>query len=166
MIKLFAFMRRQAMTGDSSAGAWRDVLYLLQNPRGRAKPVKHLTGHSFRVQSLARIRSLMKRILVLFAFTALTAAPVALAQQGGNPWANQFSPGQAREAVREGKTVPLSKVFNQLKREYGGYQLGAELYSRDDGTTFYEIDWMTEDGRKAKFTVDAQSGSVINRRGG
>ena len=46
------------------------------------------------------------------------------------------------------------------------YQLGAELYSRDDGTTFYEIDWMTEDGRKAHFTVDAQSGSVTNRRGG
>ena len=108
----------------------------------------------------------MKRILVLLALSALTAAPGALAQQSGNPWANQFSPGQAREAVREGKTVPLSKIFQQLKREYGGYQLGAELYSRDDGTTFYEIDWMTEDGRKAHFTVDAQSGSVTNRRGG
>lgn len=108
----------------------------------------------------------MKRILAILALSALTAAPAALAQQGGNPWANQFSPGQAREAVREGKTVPLNRIFQQLKREYGGYQLGAELYSRDDGTTFYEIDWMTEDGRKAHFTVDAQSGSVINRRGG
>lgn len=108
----------------------------------------------------------MKRILAIFALSAITAAPGALAQQGGNPWANQFSPGQAREAVREGKTVPLSRIFQQLKREYGGYQLGAELYSRDDGTTFYEIDWMTEDGRKAHFTVDAQSGSVTNRRGG
>ena len=120
----------------------------------------------------------MKRILTLFALAALSVAPSALAQGGdplewergglaqANPWANQFSPGQAREAVREGKTVPLSRIFQQLKREYGGYQLGAELYSRDDGTTFYEIDWMTEDGRKAHFTVDAQSGSVINRRGG
>lgn len=128
--------------------------------------MKHLTGHSLRVQSLGRIRGFMKRILALLAVTVLISAPVALAQQGGNPWANQYSPGQAREAVREGKTVPLSRVFQQLKREYGGYQLGAELYSRDDGSTFYEIDWMTEDGRKAKFTVDAQSGSVINRRGG
>lgn len=127
---------------------------------------KHLTVHSLRVQSWRAIRGLMKRILVTLALSALTAAPGALAQQGGNPWANQFSPGQAREAVREGKTVPLSRIFQQLKREYGGYQLGAELYSRDDGTTFYEIDWMTEDGRKAHFTVDAQSGSVINRRGG
>lgn len=108
----------------------------------------------------------MKRILAILALSALTAAPAAFAQQGGNPWANQFSPGQAREAVREGKTVPLSKVFQQLKREYGGYQLGAELYSRNDGTTIYEIDWMTEDGRKAHFTVDAQSGAVLSRRGG
>lgn len=154
------------MTGNWNALARRNVLCLLQDGLGNAKPVYPPTGHSLRVQSLARIRSHMKRILVLLAFTALTAAPAALAQQGGNPWANQFSPGQAREAVREGKTVPLSKVFQQLKREYGGYQLGAELYSRDDGTTFYEIDWMTEDGRKAQFTVDAQSGSVINRRGG
>ena len=122
----------------------------------------------------------MKRILAILAFAAFVAAPGALAQgadsfdwnkgpmaQGQtNPWANQFSPGQAREAVREGKTVPLSRIFQQLKREYGGYQLGAELYSRADGTTFYEIDWMTEDGRKAQFTVDAQSGRVINRPGG
>lgn len=130
------------------------------------KMEKHLTAHSLRVQSWRVIRDLMKRILVTLALSALAVAPGALAQQGGNPWANQFSPGQAREAVREGKTVPLSKIFQQLKREYGGYQLGAELYSRDDGTTFYEIDWMTEDGRKAHFTVDAQSGSVMNRRGG
>ena len=154
------------MTGHHCALAAPDALYLLQDRGDRGKAIGHLTGHSLRVQSLAVIRGLMKRTLVLLAFTALMSAPAALAQQGGNPWANQFSPGQAREAVREGKTVPLSKVFNQLKREYGGYQLGAELYSRDDGSTFYEIDWMTEDGRKAQFTVDAQSGSVINRRGG
>lgn len=136
--------------------------------------------HSLRVQSLAAISGLMKRILAILAFAVFAAAPGALAQGADpfdwnkgpmaqaqtNPWANQFSPGQAREAVREGKTVPLSRIFQQLKREYGGYQLGAELYSRADGTTFYEIDWMTEDGRKAQFTVDAQSGRVINRRGG
>lgn len=78
-----------------------------------------------------------------------------------NPFMNQFSPGQAREAVREGRTVPLSVIFSNLKQAHGGYQLGAELYSRGDGTTFYEIDWMTGDGRKAHFRVDAQSGQVI-----
>lgn len=122
----------------------------------------------------------MKRFLVPLAMTALIAAPGALAQghdfpawDAGpvaqaqtNPWANQFSPGQAREAVQSGKTVPLSSIFKKLKREFGGYQLGAELYSREDGTTFYEIDWITEDGRKAHFTVDARSGVVIERRGG
>lgn len=143
-----------------------DVVHLQQDWQSAGKMEKHLTAHSLRVQSWRVIRGSMKRILAILALSALTVAPGALAQQGANPWANQFSPGQAREAVREGKTVPLSRIFQQLKREYGGYQLGAELYSRDDGTTFYEIDWMTEDGRKAHFTVDAQSGSVINRRGG
>lgn len=127
-------------------------------------PVPGITAHSLGVQRLPRISAGMKHSLVLLALVALISAPGALAQ--GNPWANQFSPGQAREAVREGKTVPLSRIFQQLKREYGGYQLGAELYSREDGTTFYEIDWMTEDGRKAKFTVDARSGQVTDRRGG
>lgn len=78
-----------------------------------------------------------------------------------NPFASQFSPGQAREAVREGRTVPLSTIFRNLRETHGGYQLGAELYSREDGTTFYEIDWMTQDGRKAHFRVDAESGRVI-----
>lgn len=134
-------------------------------------------GRSHAIQRFVPIRGSMKRILAIFALSALFAAPPALAQgkpfewdkgavAQANPWANQFSPGQAREAVREGKTVPLSRIFQQLKREYGGYQLGAELYSREDGSTFYEIDWMTEDGRKAHFTVDAQSGSVLERRGG
>lgn len=122
----------------------------------------------------------MRRILAILALTAMASVPGALAQGGGsfewnrggfaqaqgNPWANQFSPGQAREAVRDGRNVPLSRIFQQLKREYGGYQLGAELYSREDGSTFYEIDWMTEDGRKAQFMVDARSGSVLERRGG
>lgn len=154
------------MDGISRARAVPDVLYPLQGGQVHGKLEGHPTWHSLRVQSCRVIRSVMKRILAILALSALSFAPAALAQQGGNPWANQFSPGQAREAVREGKTVPLSRIFQQLKREYGGYQLGAELYSRDDGTTFYEIDWMTEDGRKAHFTVDAQSGSVMNRRGG
>ncbi|MFN7055834.1 PepSY domain-containing protein [Hyphomonas sp.] len=108
----------------------------------------------------------MKRTLALLALAALSATSFASAQGQSNPWTNQFSPGQAREAVREGKTVPLSRIFQNLRRDHGGYQLGAELYSRGDGSTYYEIDWMTEDGRKVQFTVDAQTGQVTGRRGG
>lgn len=128
----------------------------------------------------------MKRSLVLLAALGLMLAPAAVAQgkdrdrdraetewSGGQlaqlqdqGWGNQFSPGQAREAVKEGRTVPLSKIFQTLKREYGGYQLGADLYSRDAGGAVYEIDWLTDDGRKVHVIVDAQTGAVLERRGG
>jgi uncharacterized membrane protein YkoI len=125
----------------------------------------------------------MKRSLVLLAALGLMLAPAALAeskdrgrsddwskgemaQLQDQGWGNQFSPGQAREAVKEGRTVPLSKIFQTLKREYGGYQLGADLYSSDSGGAVYEIDWLTEDGRKVHVTVDAETGAVIDRRGG
>jgi hypothetical protein len=137
------------------------------------------TYHSLHVQSLPRISGGMKRMFALFALAAFSFSPAATAQGRdapdwagqlvpvqGQPWTNQFSPGQARDAVRDGKTVPLSRIFQNLRRDHGGYQLGAELYSRGDGTTYYEIDWMTEDGRKVKFTVDAQTGRFLDRRGG
>jgi len=126
----------------------------------------------------------MTRPLVLLAALGLMLAPAAFAQGDGRgradadwagrdmaqlqeqDWGNQFSPGQAREAVKEGRTVPLSRIFQTLKREYGGYQLGADLYSSGSGGAVYEIDWLTEDGRKVHVTVDAQTGAVLDRRGG
>jgi uncharacterized membrane protein YkoI len=106
----------------------------------------------------------MKRALGLIFALGLVLSPAVLAQ--GEGWGNQFTPGEAREAVKEGRTVPLSKIFQSLKREYGGYQLGADLYSQDSGEAVYEIDWLTDDGRKVHVTVDAQTGAIIDRNGG
>ena len=135
-----------------------------------ARIVRKLTAaelrHSLNVQSLTSIWSLMKRTLALLAVLGLMQAPAALAQGQDQGWGNQFSPGEAREAVKEGRTVPLSKIFQSLKREYGGYQLGADLYSQDSGGAVYEIDWLTDDGRKVHVTVDAQTGAIISRSGG
>ena len=108
----------------------------------------------------------MKRTLALLAVLGLMQAPTALAQGQDQGWGNQFSPGEAREAVKEGRTVPLSRIFQSLKREYGGYQLGADLYSQGSGGAVYEIDWLTEDGRKVHVTVDAETGAVLQRSGG
>jgi hypothetical protein len=130
----------------------------------------------------------MKRSTALLAAIALIFVPIGLAEGEGKDghrgrtgsewtggqitqlqdqgWGNQFSPGQAREAVKEGRTVPLSRIFQTLKREYGGYQLGADLYSQETGGAVYRIDWLTEDGRKVQVTVDAGTGAVLERRGG
>ena len=104
----------------------------------------------------------MKRILASLAAIALLSAGPATAQG----WGDSFSPNQARDAVRNGKTVPLSRIFGMLKQQYGGYQLGADLVSKQGGGAEYHIDWMTEDGRKMRFIVDAQSGAITDRRGG
>ncbi|KCZ45919.1 MULTISPECIES: PepSY domain-containing protein [unclassified Hyphomonas] len=103
----------------------------------------------------------MKRIAALFLALGLVFAPAASAQD----WMNQFSPGQARDSRNQGRTVPLSQIFNNLKRQYGGYQLSADLYDRGNGKSVYEIDWMTKDGRKMHFVVDAQTGAILDRRG-
>jgi uncharacterized membrane protein YkoI len=122
----------------------------------------------------------MKRSVILLATFCLSLVPAASAEgknrdsrwervllaQNQDGWGNQFSPGQARDAVKEGRTVPLSRIFQSLKREYGGYQLGADLYSKDSGGAVYEIDWLTDDGRKVHVTVDAETGAVLDRRGG
>ncbi|MFN7180872.1 PepSY domain-containing protein [Hyphomonas sp.] len=128
----------------------------------------------------------MRRTIALLAACGLILAPGALAQGNGRDrgpapdpwtggpvaqlqdqgWGNQFSPGEARDARKEGRTVPLSQILKNLKRDYGGYHLNAELYSQDAGSAVYEIDWLTEDGRKLKITVNAQTGAVIDRRGG
>ena len=83
----------------------------------------------------------MKRISALLLAMGLVVTPPAIAQD----WRNQWSPGQARDSVRQGKTVPLSQIFQSLKRQYG--------------------DWMTGDGRKMRFTVDARTGAVLDRQG-
>jgi uncharacterized membrane protein YkoI len=103
----------------------------------------------------------MKRIAALFLALGLVVAPAASAQD----WMNQFSPGQARDSRNQGRTVPLSQIFSNLKRQYGGYQLSADLYERGNGKAVYEIDWMTKDGRKMHFVVDAQTGAILDRRG-
>ena len=104
----------------------------------------------------------MKRILTSIASAAILAVTPAI----GQGWGQSFSPDQARDAVNKGDIVPLRDVFRMLKQRFGGYQLGAELYSKPGGGSEYHIDWMTKDGRKMQIVVDAQSGNITSTSGG
>lgn len=100
----------------------------------------------------------MKQIAVLLAFSAiLGAVPAADAQR---QWGNSFSADEAR-SERDRGNVPLRTIFSNLKRQYGGYQIDANLYNRG-GQQVYVIDWMTKDGERKRFTVDAKSGRVLS----
>ena len=99
---------------------------------------------------------------MLIAILALGTTMPASAQG----WGKSFSPGQARNASQNGAVKPLREVIQKLKREFGGTHLSAELFSKQGGGAEYRIDWITEDGRKLRLIVDAQSGRVISSTGG
>ena len=103
----------------------------------------------------------MKRILAALMMVSMLGAP-AVAQN----WANQFSPGQARDSEQRGQTVRLSQVVQNLKRQYGGELLQANMFSQRDNKMVYKIDWLAGNGRKMSFTVDAETGRILDQRGG
>lgn len=104
----------------------------------------------------------MKRLLIGIIAFGLTGAHPAIAQG----WAQSFSPGQARDALKKGDIIPLRDIFSRLKRDYGGYQLDAELFAVGNGRFEYRVEWLTEDGRRLRLRFDAQSGQLINSAGG
>lgn len=108
----------------------------------------------------------MKRILIsLAAISLMATAPMAPAM--AQSWGQSFTADEARDARESGEIIPLKRIFRQLKREYGGYQLGAELFTKPSGNgSDYVIDWITDDGRKMRFVVDAQTGRILDASGG
>lgn len=97
-----------------------------------------------------------------FFFAALCLSIASFGAPAQAQLGNSFTPGEARNARDNGDVVPLREIFQDLKRQYGGYQIDANLFSRGTGQV-YVIDWMTEKGERVRFTVDAKSGRVISR---
>ncbi|MEL7129859.1 MAG: PepSY domain-containing protein [Pseudomonadota bacterium] len=104
----------------------------------------------------------MKRVILSLIIAMSAFQPIAAAQN----WGNSFSSGQARDARQNGDIVPLRDIIRRLQRQYGGRYLDADLVSRSGGGSEYRIDWITEDGRKVRFVVDAQTGRVTRSSAG
>ncbi len=102
---------------------------------------------------------------LLLGLLALCAAGLA-APASAQGWGNSFSAGEARNASENGSIKPLREVIQDLKRQFGGSYLNAELFSREGGGADYHIDWITDDGRKLRLIVDAESGRVTSSTGG
>lgn len=71
----------------------------------------------------------------------------------------------AREAVREGRVLPLGQVLARVQQKVPGRLLDANLVERG-GRTIYLIKMMTKDGNVAIVTADAASGKILNVRQG
>ena len=98
----------------------------------------------------------MKRIILSLAVAIAVPTAPAIAQGFGQ----SLDAGQANDAREKGDIIPLKKIFRELKKKYGGYQLDAELFSKPGGGSEYRIEWITGDGERRVFVVDAQTGKI------
>ena len=76
-------------------------------------------------------------------------------------WAHEHGDhDRARQALEQGKVLPLRTVLDKIERDYQGQVLKIE-FEQDDGRFIYEIRLLQRDGRMAKLEVDAVDGRVL-----
>ena len=68
---------------------------------------------------------------------------------------------QARQGVQEGRLVPMAQVVAALNRRTPGKQQDARI-DRVGERQVYRIPWVTSDGRRINYVVDAQSGAILS----
>jgi uncharacterized membrane protein YkoI len=78
--------------------------------------------------------------------------------------APEAPPPHAIFAANQG-LVPLEQVLGMLRKRYSGEQLDAQIVRNSPGVVFYEIQWLTREGRKIVFIVNARDGKIIATRG-
>lgn len=66
----------------------------------------------------------------------------------------------ARQALEQGKVLPLRAVLDKIEREHPGQALKVE-FEHDDGRFVYKIRLLQPDGRIARLKVDAVDGRVL-----
>ena len=67
---------------------------------------------------------------------------------------------RARQAMEQGRVLPLTSVIAKVEREHPGQVVKIE-FEEDDGRYIYEIRLLQRDGRMAKLKVDAVDGRVL-----
>ncbi|MCK8517140.1 PepSY domain-containing protein [Methylonatrum kenyense] len=71
---------------------------------------------------------------------------------------------ELREAVAEGRIVPLTTILDWLDERYRGQVIEVELEVHDDELV-YEIDLLGPSGQRVEFLFDAASGELRSIRG-
>jgi len=89
------------------------------------------------------------------ALCLLGAGPVLHAEEGGHG-----DHELARQALEQGRVLPLRAVLEKIERDYQGQALKVE-FEQDGGRFFYEIRLLQSDGRIVKLKVDAVDGKVL-----
>ena len=77
----------------------------------------------------------------------------------GAGWRQQQD--EARQGVRQRRLMPLETVIAQIRRRTPGRQLDAGL-EYDGDRAIYRVRWMTADGRRVDYMIDAATGAVLS----
>lgn len=111
----------------------------------------------------------MKRLVLIAALAASAAVPaVAAAQDHDRPSLGAGRRGdqaEAREGVRSGRQVPLSRVLAMIEARTPGRHLNT-TQGESGGRPAYFVQWQLPDGRVVIIVVDAESGQTLGRQGG
>ena len=67
---------------------------------------------------------------------------------------------EARQGVRQHQLVPLGRVIAQIGQRTPGRQLDTGL-EYQDGRAVYRVRWMTRDGRRVDYLIDAATGAIL-----
>ncbi|APW46800.1 PepSY domain-containing protein [Rhodoferax antarcticus] len=67
---------------------------------------------------------------------------------------------RAREALEQGRVLPLRTVLEKIERDYQGQALKVE-FEQDHGRFLYKIRLLQSDGRMVKLEVNAVDGQVL-----
>jgi hypothetical protein len=89
------------------------------------------------------------------------APPARRPNSLGEDWRLQQE--EARFGVRHGRFAPLGRVIETLQRRAPGRQLDAGI-EYDGGRAIYRVRWITRQGRRIDFLVDAATGAIISQR--
>ena len=73
---------------------------------------------------------------------------------------SRFSHDDAREALRKGKVMPLTAILDIVAKRQPGTVIAVDLETKH-GRLIYEIDVITEDGRRRELRLDARSGEIL-----
>ncbi len=105
-------------------------------------------------------------LLRLIFFVMMCALPVA-AQAERFP--DRYPMGsalqdEARAGVRERQLVPMGRVLSDIRQRNPGTLLDAGL-EQDPKRPVYHVRWLSDDGRRVDYVVDARTGDILSARG-
>jgi uncharacterized membrane protein YkoI len=117
-----------------------------------------------------RLQPFLRNIAMAAAGFAVLAATAESAQARPG-WRDRgmgesFDASRPGEVVRERHRVPLKEVVRSIMARRGGQFLDAEIVGGGPrGGECYVIKWVTDDGRRIDYLVDAESGAILDQRG-